>query len=84
MRVVGRVSADPTDMNLIVHPLPDDEYLYTHISYAADMTIDIERKQGGRYWRVDSRRASRTASFEVTRKQRNPNVLREFRIVKVR
>ena len=71
-------------MNLLVHPLPDDEYLYTHISYSADMEVDIEHKEGGRWWKVDSRVARGTAAFEVTRKVRNPEVRGEFRVVKVR
>ncbi len=84
LRFVGRAEADPADMLLLVHPLPDDEYLYTHISYEADMTIDIERKIGLRWWKVDQRVARGTASFEVTRKFRNPAVTREFRIVRVK
>lgn len=84
LRFIGRVRAPAEDMNLLVHPLPDDEYLYTHISYSADMEVDIERKEGGRWWKVDSRVARGTAAFEVTRKTRNPEVKREFRVVKVR
>jgi hypothetical protein len=71
-------------MILLIHPLPDDEYLYTHISYEADMTIDIERKVGLRWWKTEQRVARGTASFEVTRKVRNPEVRREFRVVRVK
>ena len=84
LRFVGTVTARPEDQILIVHPLADDEFLYTHITYCGDMTVDIERKEGGRWWKVDTRVARRTASFEVTRKVRNPAVTREFRIVRVR
>lgn len=84
LRFVGHAEADPEDMLLLVHPLPDDEYLYTHISYEADLTIDIERKIGLRWWKVGQRVARGTASFEVTRKYRNPAITREFRIVRVK
>jgi FkbH-like protein/thioester reductase-like protein len=84
LRFICRVRAASEDMNLLVHPLPDDEYLYTHICYGADMELDILRKEGGRWWKVDSRVARGTAAFEVTRKRRNPEVRREFRVVKVR
>jgi hypothetical protein len=84
LRFVGKLQARPEDQILIVHALPDDEFLYTHITYSGDMTVDIERKEGGRWWKFDSRVARRTASFEVTRKVRNPEVAREFRIVRAR
>ncbi|MEY3211207.1 MAG: hypothetical protein RIT28_1688 [Pseudomonadota bacterium] len=84
LRFVGHVSARAEDMILLIHPLPDDEYLYTHISYEADMTIDIERKVGLRWWKTEQRVARGTASFEVTRKVRNPEVRREFRVVRVK
>jgi FkbH-like protein/thioester reductase-like protein len=84
LRFVCKLQARPEDQVLIVHALPDDEFLYTHITYCGDMTVDIERKEGGRWWKFDSRVARRTASFEVTRKVRNPDVLREFRIVRAR
>lgn len=84
LRFVGKLQARPEDQILIVHALPDDEFLYTHITYCGDMTVDIERKEGGRWWKFDSRVARRTASFEVTRKVRNPDVQREFRIVRAR
>ncbi|HEY9720741.1 MAG TPA: hypothetical protein V6D47_01935, partial [Oscillatoriaceae cyanobacterium] len=84
LRFVGKLTARPEDQILIVHALPDDEFLYTHITYCGDMTVDIERKEGGRWWKFDSRVARRSASFEVTRKVRNPEVLREFRIVRAR
>lgn len=84
LRFVVRVKADPTDQILIVHPLPDDEYLYTHITYCGDMEVDIERKEGGRWWKAETRVARQTVSFEVTRKERNRDVRREFRIVRSR
>jgi hypothetical protein len=84
LRFVGKVSANVDDMILLIHPLPDDEYLYTHISYEADMTIDIERKTGLRWWKTEQRVGQGTASFEVTRKVRNQDVRREFRIVRVK
>lgn len=84
LRFVGKLEARPEDQILIVHALPDDEFLYTHITYCGDMTVDIERKEGGRWWKFDSRVARGTASFEVTRKERNPEVAREFRIVRAR
>ncbi|MCB9766076.1 MAG: SDR family oxidoreductase, partial [Alphaproteobacteria bacterium] len=84
LRFTCHVTAPAEDMNLLVHPLPDDEYLYTHISYSADMRVDIERKAGGRWWKVDSRVARGAASFEVTRKTRNPEVRREFQVVRAR
>jgi FkbH-like protein/thioester reductase-like protein len=82
LRFVVRVAAKPEDQILIVHPLPDDEFLYTHITYNGDIEVDIERKEGGRWWKMDSRVGRQTASFEVTRKVRNPEVRREFRIVR--
>ncbi len=84
LRFIGEVSVAPEDMNLIIHALPDDEYLYTHISYCADMQIHLERKQGKSWHRFATKRAHKSASFEVTRKERNPEVTREFRIVKVK
>lgn len=84
LRFVGHVSAKVEDMILLIHALPDDEYLYTHICYEADMTIDIERKVGLRWWKTEQRVARGTASFEVTRKVRNPDVRREFRVVRVK
>lgn len=84
LRFVGKLSADPKDQILIIHPLPDDEFLYTHITYCGSMTVDIERKEGGRWWTFDRREAKGSASFEVTRKVRNPEVRREFRIVRAR
>ncbi|MDP2312964.1 MAG: thioester reductase domain-containing protein [Pseudomonadota bacterium] len=82
LRFVVRVRANPEDQTLIVHPLPDDEYLYTHITYNGDMEVDIERKEGGRWWKAETRVARGTASFEVTRMERNRDVRREFRIVR--
>jgi hypothetical protein len=84
LRFVCTLKARPEDQILIVHPLPDDEFLYTHITYTGDMHVDIERKEGGRWWKFDNRTARGTASFEVTRKVRNPDVQREFRIVRAR
>lgn len=84
VRFTGRLTARTQDQILIVHPLPDDEYLYTHITYTGDMTVDIERKEGGQWWKIDQRVARETASFEVTRKERNPEVRREFQIVRAR
>ena len=57
---------------------------FLDISYEANMTIDIERKSGGRWWKTEQRIAEGTASFEVTRKVRNPEIGREFRIVRVK
>ncbi|MBL8617610.1 MAG: thioester reductase domain-containing protein [Deltaproteobacteria bacterium] len=84
LRFVCTLQAKPEDQVLIVHPLPDDEFLYTHITYCGDMHVDIERKEGGKWWKFDHRSAKGTASFEVTRKWRNPEVKREFRIVRAR
>jgi hypothetical protein len=84
LRFVCTLQAKPEDQVLIVHPLPDDEFLYTHITYCGDMHVDIERKEGGKWWTFDHRTAKGTASFEVTRKWRNPEVKREFRIVRAR
>ena len=67
---------------LIVHPLPDDECLYTHVTYTGDMTVYIQKKEARRWWTVDKRIARRTASFEVTRNVRNEAVEREFQIVR--
>jgi FkbH-like protein/thioester reductase-like protein len=82
LRFVCRLTARPEDQILIIHPLPDDEFLYTHITYCGDMVIDIERKEANQWWKIDQRVARRSASFEVTRKVRNPEVRREFRIVR--
>jgi hypothetical protein len=83
LRFVCQLTARPEDQILIIHPLPDDEFLYTHITYCGDMTVDIERKEAGQWWKIDQRSCLRGASFEVTRKVRNPEVRREFRIVRV-
>jgi FkbH-like protein/thioester reductase-like protein len=82
LRFVGTLTARTADQILIVHPLPDDECLYTHITYTGDMAVDIQMKEAGRWWTVDKRAARGTASFEVTRKVRNEAVRREFQIVR--
>ena len=46
------------------------------------MDLDIERRQGGKWWKVDRLMARGTVAFEVTRKVHNPAVKREFRIVR--
>ncbi len=84
LRFTGTLSARTDEQILIVHPLPDEQYLYTHITYTGDMAVDIERREGGRWWKVDSRRARGCVSFEVTRPERNPAVRREFKIVRER
>lgn len=84
LRFVGQMSARTDEQILIVHPLPDDEYLYTHITYTGDMVVEVQRKEDGQWWTFETKRAHRTASFEVTRKVRNPEVKREFQIVRER
>jgi FkbH-like protein/thioester reductase-like protein len=82
IRFTGTLSAHVEDQILIVHPLPDAEYLYTHITYTGDMDLDVERKQDGAWWKTDRLIARGTVAFEVTRKFRNPAVTREFRILR--
>lgn len=84
MRLRGTLRARTDEQILIVHPLPDEKYLYTHITYTGDMDVDIETREGGQWWKVDSRRARGCVAFEVTRPQRNPAVQREFKIVRER
>lgn len=84
LRFVGTLRARTDEQILIVHPLPDEKYLYTHITYTGDMDVDIETREGGHWWKVDSRRARGCVSFEVTREHRNPAVQREFKIVRER
>ncbi|GJP28237.1 hypothetical protein NJB18091_09860 [Mycobacterium marinum] len=82
LRFVVRVKADPARMLLSVRPLPGDEYVYTHFTDEADVTIDIEQRSGRGWWKNDQRIARGTAVFESTRKVRNPGATREFRIVR--
>jgi hypothetical protein len=82
IRFAGTLSARVEDQILIVHPLPDSEYLYTHITYCGDMALDVERRQDGAWWKIDHLAARGTVAFEVTRKFRNPAVKREFRILR--
>jgi thioester reductase-like protein len=82
MRFTGTLSARVDDQILIVHPLPDSEYLYTHITYSGDMELEVERRQDGAWWTVDRLYARGTVAFEVTRNYRNPAVTREFRILR--
>jgi len=82
LRFVGRLSARVDDQILIVHPLPNSEYLYTHATYVGDMQLDVERLQDGQWWKFDSLRAQGNVAFEVTRKHRNPAVTREFKILR--
>ena len=84
LRFVGSMTARTDEQTLIVHPKPDGEYLYTHITYTGDMDLDIERKEGDRWWKVETRQARGTAAFEVTRATRNPDVTREFKIMRAR
>lgn len=84
LRFVGEVTARPEEQILIVHPLPDDRTLFTHVTYSGDMRITVEERDGtrGRWRKVDEKIALGTASFEVTRETRNPAVWREFHIVR--
>jgi hypothetical protein len=84
LRYVGEVTARPEEQILIVHPLPDDRTLFTHVTYTGDMRIAVEEREGarGRWRKVDEKIARGTASFEVTRETRNPDVRREFRVVR--
>jgi len=84
LRFKGTLRARTDEQILIVHPLPDEKYLYTHITYTGDMDVDIERREGGQWWKLDSRRARGCVAFEVTRPERNPSVQREFKIVRER
>ena len=84
IRFVATLHAKPDEQILIVHPLPDDEYLYQHTTYTGDMQIDIDTREGSRWWKVDSRIAKGSAGFEVARKTCNPQVKREFAIVRER
>ncbi|WP_018969776.1 hypothetical protein [Rubritalea marina] len=74
----GTVTAKAEDMILITHPLPDGSSLYTHISYNADLVIHVFEKREGEWVKVDTAIATDTASFEVTKTERNPHVTREF------
>lgn len=84
MRFVGRVETDSANTILLVQPLPDDEHLYTHISYKADVTIDIESRSGRRWWKAERRIARGVAFVELRRTARNPEVTREFRTVRAK
>jgi hypothetical protein len=78
----GEMRTDPKDMILLIHPLPNDQYLYTHISYTADMTLDIYQKKTNNDWeQIKTLTADKTASFEVTKPVRHQKVTRQFEIV---
>ena len=84
LRFVGTMTAHNEEQTLIVHPRTDGSYLYTHITYTGDMQLDIEQRQGDQWWKLETRVATGTAAFEVTRPTRNPAVTREFRIMRAR
>ena len=76
------VDANPQDMILLVHPLPDGGNLYTTITTTANMTVHIEEQDDRGDWKkVKTLTAEKTATFEVTKPIRNPAVTREFKIV---
>lgn len=72
------ISANPEDMILLIHPLPDGNAFYTHITLSANMQINISKKTNQEWQNVKSIRAERTATFEVTKPVKHSLVNREF------
>jgi hypothetical protein len=80
----GEMDADPEDMILIMHPLPNGEFLYTTIAVNANLTLKIHKLFEGNWELVKTLTARDVAAFEVTKPVRNPGVKREFKIVPAR
>jgi hypothetical protein len=77
----GEMNANPDDMILIVHPLPNGQFLYTTISYNANLILKVHKMYDGNWEIVKTLTAEDSASFEVTKPVRNSEVKREFKIV---
>ncbi|GJM14615.1 MAG: hypothetical protein DHS20C12_30180 [Pseudohongiella sp.] len=75
----AKLSADSDDMILILHPLPDGNFLYTTISLFANAVVDVFEEKGGN--KTKQLNARGCASFEVTSPVKNEAVTREFKIV---
>lgn len=78
VRFECQMSADPQNMILLTHPLPDGNFLYTTITLSADLTIDIFESNTTDWCKVTTVTAEKTATFEVTKPIRNQAVEREF------
>jgi hypothetical protein len=72
------VSANPNDMILIHHPLPDGSFLYTTISLCADVNITCYEKNANGLSKKYQLNSQKSASFEVTKSIKNKQVEREF------
>ena len=66
------------DMILLIHPLPDNNALYTHITLSANMQVTIFKKTNEDWVKIKTIRAEKTATFEVTKPMKHPLVKREF------
>jgi len=76
-----KISANPEDMILLVHPLPDGNAFYTHITLSADMQITISVRKQNDWKKIKTIKAEKTATFEVTKPMKHPLVKREFQKV---
>jgi len=75
----ANITADPDDMILILHPLPDGGFLYTTISQFGTAVVDVYENKGGS--KVRQLNSVSSTAFEVTSPIRNDAVTREFSIV---
>jgi hypothetical protein len=78
---IGEMDAEPDDMVLLVHPLPNGEFLYTTIAVNANFTLKVHKYYEGQWELFQTLTARDCAAFEVTKPIRNPEVKREFKII---
>jgi hypothetical protein len=74
----GEMWADPKDMIMHYHPLPNDQFLYTTISLQASMQLDIYQQTQAGKEKIKTLTADKTATFEITKPEQNQAVVRRY------